>query len=208
MNLWLKHCADILRHIKLPLWNNSSVKTSPGACVGLTESPKIVVCDAGPLIHLDEINSLDLLTDFPYLLIPEAVWQETLRHRPAILLPITLSYQLTRFTGNFSEQLTALSRLFTLHRGELEALQLCLIANHALLLTDDTAARLAANQLGFPVHGTIGILLRSIRHSQRSKEQILTLLSLLPTHSTLYLKRDLLEEIIREVATTCLDWIP
>jgi len=42
-----------------------------------TESPAlIVVCDAGPLIHLDEIDALDLLADFPRVLVPDAVWRE------------------------------------------------------------------------------------------------------------------------------------
>lgn len=44
----------------------------------------IVVCDAGPLIHLDEIGCLDLLEDFDQVLVPRAVWTEVRRHRPAI----------------------------------------------------------------------------------------------------------------------------
>ncbi len=28
------------------------------------KSPSVVVCDAGPLIHLDEVGWLDLLADF------------------------------------------------------------------------------------------------------------------------------------------------
>jgi hypothetical protein len=46
---------------------------------------KVVVCDAGPLIHLDELDCLDLVGDFPEMLVPEAVWHEVLRHRPAAL---------------------------------------------------------------------------------------------------------------------------
>ena len=33
------------------------------------------VCDAGPLIHLDELDSLDLLADFR-VWVPNAAWQE------------------------------------------------------------------------------------------------------------------------------------
>jgi hypothetical protein len=32
--------------------------------VAEAESPLAVVCDAGPLIHLDELSCLDLLADF------------------------------------------------------------------------------------------------------------------------------------------------
>ena len=40
-----------------------------------------VVCDAGPLIHLDEVDCLDLLADFERALVPEQIWDEALRHR-------------------------------------------------------------------------------------------------------------------------------
>lgn len=46
---------------------------------------RVVVCDAGPLIHLDELDCLDLLGDFPEVLVPEAVWREVLKHRPSAL---------------------------------------------------------------------------------------------------------------------------
>ena len=38
-------------------------------------APPLVVCDAGPLIHLDEVGALDLLADFAEILVPEAVWR-------------------------------------------------------------------------------------------------------------------------------------
>jgi hypothetical protein len=37
---------------------------------------KVVVCDAGPLIHLDELDCLDLLGGYPEVLVPEAVWRD------------------------------------------------------------------------------------------------------------------------------------
>lgn len=36
----------------------------------------LVVCDAGPLIHLHELGCLELLADFPTVLVPETVWRE------------------------------------------------------------------------------------------------------------------------------------
>lgn len=44
-----------------------------------------VVCDAGPLIHLDEVECLDLLADFENVLAPDVVWDEVTRHRPDAL---------------------------------------------------------------------------------------------------------------------------
>ena len=36
-------------------------------------TPTLVVCDAGPLIHLDEVECLSLLTDFAEVLVPNVV---------------------------------------------------------------------------------------------------------------------------------------
>jgi predicted nucleic acid-binding protein len=44
-----------------------------------------VVCDAGPVIHLDEIESLHLLNDFKTVLLPDSVYNEVLKYRPESL---------------------------------------------------------------------------------------------------------------------------
>jgi predicted nucleic acid-binding protein len=160
---------------------------------------KVVVCDAGPLIHLDELGYLDLLCDFQRVLVPNQVWAEVNRHRPS-----ALTHQgvvLHRVTTNpvFSPELDGMARMFSLDAGELEALQIARDAQADLLLSDDTAARLAAMSLAIPVHGTIGILLRSIRRGHRPAPEIVATLRNLPTASTLHIKRSLLDEIIRKV---------
>jgi len=48
-------------------------------------SASIVVADAGPLIHLDELQCIALLADFREVRVPEAVWREVARHRPQAL---------------------------------------------------------------------------------------------------------------------------
>ena len=50
-----------------------------------TEALPAVVCDAGPLIHLDELGQLDLLLDFAYVLVPTSVRGEVTRDRPRAL---------------------------------------------------------------------------------------------------------------------------
>ena len=57
----------------------------------------LVVCDAGPLIHLDELNCLDLLSIYPDVYVPEMVWQEVSEHRPAALLNRHLSLRHVEF---------------------------------------------------------------------------------------------------------------
>ena len=43
-----------------------------------------VVCDAGPLIHLDELDGLWLLDGFEPLLVPGQVWHEVALHRSTL----------------------------------------------------------------------------------------------------------------------------
>jgi predicted nucleic acid-binding protein len=69
----------------------------------------------------------------------------------------------------------------------------------ALFLTDDAAARLAVTTLGYRVHGSIGILLRAIRRQQRTRDEVLNLLQVLPTRSTIHIRASLLQEIIAQL---------
>jgi predicted nucleic acid-binding protein len=86
-----------------------------------------------------------------------------------------------------------------LHAGELAALQLMQQSPDAMLLTDDAAARLVAEQLGYEVHGTIGIVVRAIRTKQRTKRQVVNLLRSIPRRSTLFIRPSLLASITRQV---------
>lgn len=162
-----------------------------------TEMRKTVVCDAGPLIHLDELGCIDLLNDFAPVIIPNAVWDEVLRHRPSVLRAPAPHFERRSVTPH--AEIDALSALFALHRGEKEALALADEISGALLLTDDTAARLAAKTLEIAVHGSLGILVRAIRRGQRTKFEIVALLRDAPRNSSLHIRRSLLDEIIDEI---------
>jgi predicted nucleic acid-binding protein len=163
-----------------------------------SDLPLVVVCDAGPIIHLDQLCSLDLLADFAEVLVPETVWDEVSRHRPMALRGRP---KLTRTKAPeiSSAELEALGRVLSLHQGEQEALRLAEATLGCVLLTDDTAARLAGRNLGLTVHGTIGIVVRALRRQQRTKEQVLEILRSLPTHCTLHVRPSLLKEVIQEI---------
>ncbi|MEX0804467.1 MAG: DNA-binding protein [Candidatus Binatia bacterium] len=159
----------------------------------------VIVCDAGPLIHLDEVAGMELLADFSQVLVPLTVWEEVTKHRPNALTHTTVRFHKVTPTKALSAELDALSRLLGLHRGEQEALQVAQTQSGCLVLTDDTAARLVARNLGLAAHGTIGVLLRAIRRKQKTKGEVVALLRSLPTVSTLHVRAALLEDIIREV---------
>ena len=65
-----------------------------GGLMGLNKSPFSIVCDAGPIIHLDELDCLDLISDFNKVFIPDAVLQEIKLHRPQVLQNTGLSSML------------------------------------------------------------------------------------------------------------------
>lgn len=168
--------------------------------VGRKGSGRVVVADAGPLIHLDELGCLGLLADFSEVLVPDVVWREVEHHRPMALQGNQIP--LVRCMPSASERVDALTTLYTLHAGERAALCLCLEFSGVLLLTDDTAARLAAKTLAVEARGTLGLLVRAIRRRHLSKVEALELLRQIPERSTLHIRPDLLVEIIRQVADT------
>lgn len=146
-----------------------------------TESTEqVVVCDAGPLIHLDELGCLELLSSFSQVWVPSAVWKEIERHRPLALTNSRVRLSLAAIDV-FMSEVDSIARLFSLHRGELEAIQFAKQINTDILLTDDSAARLAATHMTIRVHGTIGVLLRASRLGQKTKSEIVTVLRELPT---------------------------
>ena len=56
-----------------------------GALREMTDKIIKVVFDAGPIIHLDELDCLDLLCEFQEILLAESVWNEINRYRPLAL---------------------------------------------------------------------------------------------------------------------------
>ena len=164
----------------------------------MIESATDIVCDDGPIIHLDEINCLDLLRDFSKILLPISVAGEIEKHRP-VALTAKLPFKILRDPNPADERLLSMCKIFALDIGETEALTIMESHQEAIFLTDDASARMVAERMGFKVHGTIGILLRSVRRGQKSPEEVLSLLSIIPSRSTLFIKSGLLNEIVLKV---------
>ena len=86
----------------------------------------LVVCDAGPLIHLDELGCMDLLSDFSEVLVPETVWREVGRHRPSALTHPSVGLRRVSPTIPEPPALEALALVLSPHTGEWEALRVAL----------------------------------------------------------------------------------
>lgn len=177
----------------------------PGACKVPTKShhdaiERAVVADAGPLLHLDELDALQVLSDFHEIFIVPAVQEEVTKHRPAVLKRCA-NFTLLESAPD-SDAVKALTPLYTLHRGEREALACCVQKSPALFLTDDTAARLAAQALGIPAHGTIGLIVRALRKNHRTAEEVIALLGAIPKCTTLHVRPTLLADVIEQIRQT------
>lgn len=114
-------------------------------------TPFPVVCNASPLIALEQIGRLNLLPDlFETVTIPPAVQRET---APTVMLPDWVRpYSLTHPIGPTILQAS-------LGPGESEAISLALELEARLVILDDRPARRLAQSLGLPVIGTLGLLL-------------------------------------------------
>jgi predicted nucleic acid-binding protein len=160
----------------------------------MSEAVADVVCDTGPIIHLDELGCLDLLADFREILLPVSVVEEIEKHRP-VALASTLPFRVLRGRHPADERLLIMCRIFALDIGEIDALTMMESQPDAIFLSDDASARMVAERMGFRVHGTIGIIIRSIRRKQKSPEEVLSILSRIPSGSTLFIKPVLLKEV-------------
>jgi len=172
-----------------------------GVCVGKTERSQIqkVILDAGPIIHLAELDCLELLLDFRELLVPEAVWSEVAVHRPAAFNNPIIAFEKTSVQQKMNSQITTFCNSLDLAAGETEAIILSSSHPGSILLTDDAAARLAASSLSLRAYGTLGVILRAIRRQQLKPAEAIAILENLSSRSTLFVKHSLLKEIIEDV---------
>ena len=109
------------------------------------------ICDAGPVIHLDELNCLELLCDFQEIILADTVWEEVKHHRPEALKKPDIHFMRVSQEYPEGELLRTMCRIFSLDAGEIEALAIIEKNPAALFLTDDACARLVADRMGFKV---------------------------------------------------------
>ena len=122
----------------------------------------MIVSNTTPLSNFLHLDRLDIVTSlFPCIHIPSAVndeietffahhggWQRLIRQEFIVVHSIRPNLLLTQL-------------LNLLHRGEAEAIALCLLQQARLCLMDDKDARAYAMQNNIPLSGTLGILVEA-----------------------------------------------
>jgi len=120
---------------------------------------KRVVSDTGPLLHLLEAESLDLLGHAGQVFIPPAVLTELLAHHRRWSTDQPPWVEVVALEPTFAHEGISWWHSGLLDQGEAEAVALSAQLSPDWFLTDDTAARMIAQAQGFEVHGSLGVVL-------------------------------------------------
>jgi predicted nucleic acid-binding protein len=161
------------------------------------------VADAGPIIHLHEINQLHLLRIFSILHIPNAIWEEITDQNRVAPIDIKNLKNIHRHTfdradiGEFIER----HNLKSLHSGELESLFLCHAFGVPLLLTDDLAVRQVSKELGITPIGSLGVVVRAFRLGIVSLEEAEQHLIALHHSSSLFVTSAIIDLAVEQLRT-------
>jgi len=144
----------------------------------------VAVADTGPLIHLDEIGAIDLLSAVDGLVIPQTVYEEL----EAGTVPPAL--------GNLEYEIVEADTTelaVDLDPGETAALAVA-TERSAVLLTDDLEARDAANNFSIEVHGSIGVIVLAYHRDQLTKSKAAELMRTLQTETSLFITDAVVEQ--------------
>jgi len=146
------------------------------------------VSDAGPLIHLAEIDSLELLSMFDTLLVPETVYEEV-------------------EVGGVPDGLSDLSyKLVEADERQVEAEELDAGERAAItvakergvsLLTDDLAAREAASDANVEVHGSIGVIALGYGRGLLDRDEAASRMRVLQQETSLFVTEAVVERGIQ-----------
>lgn len=173
-------------------------------------SPKeIYIFDAGPLIHLSELSLDKLIKGFCPAYTSEIVASEVDKHvlsNQSNLIKDKLSV-IELASCLVTVKLLTIAKLFALDYGEVTALAIAIdlkANNHScIFVSDDSAARLAADNLAIKSVGTIGIIIKAVTNGLIQPIEALDTLYSIPERTSLHIKKEFLSTIISKLK---IDW--
>ncbi len=144
------------------------------------------VLDAGPVIHLEQIESLELLDFIGKMYVSGEVADE-------IGKGITEQINVVEkpLEGEAKDNAKYLSNKYNIELGEATAISLCQQKGVKILFTDDLNARKVAERVGLEPHGTLAIVTRAYSEGIIEEEKAKTVIEQLRKDSRLFLTSDL-----------------
>lgn len=158
------------------------------------------VSNAGPLIHLSEIERFELLNVFTRIYIPRKVYEEVCIEGMVGEREVRTAENIEVLSVSKGEIEKVSNEIDAkLEEGELQALTLCNKLEVSIFLTDDLAARDTGKQLGFEVHGSVGVIARAYRAGLIDMEAAKKALEYLYSISKLFVTKSIIGEAIKEL---------
>lgn len=161
-----------------------------------------IVADTGPVLHLVEVEALDLLQLAGEVCIPPAVDAELAQHLPDWPIQRPDWLIVASVEAPHREQAESWRQAGLLHAGEAEAIGLARQRGADWLLTDDAAARLFAGALGLEVHGSLGVILWAAAAGHLDQTEAEAVLERL-AHSSLWVSPAVLEDARAALLRLC-----
>lgn len=146
------------------------------------------VFDAGPLIHLNQIDRLDLLdvveTGYVPQPVVEEVGQSTVQKTELQIEPLEPSEK---------DRSRYLASKYGMDLVEATAVAFCIHRNVPLVFTDDLEARRVAKAVGLRPHGTLAIVTRAFREGNIGRGEAKQAVDELYEDSSLFITLDLVK---------------
>ena len=164
------------------------------------------ISDTGPILHLQEIGRLPLLTAVSPLTLPDLVREELGSYSihltdlakaglDVVVVPVAESvWTEVLLAPEFSQIQPADAQVFALAQSH---------SFQALTLTDDLALRKLLEREGAPVVGTIGLLIRAYREGKLDRNALDQCIDDLFDRSTLHLSqgfRTYVRQLVKELS--------
>lgn len=159
------------------------------------------VSNSGPLIHLAEIGKFELLDIFSKIYIPRKIYEEVCNAgKPGEKeLKKAKNFEIMEVPDEDVAFIRNELKRIRLDIGELQALCLCAKLGKKLFLTDDLEAREAGKELGFEVHGSVGIIARAYKMGMIGLGDAEIALNDLYFASKLFISKAIIDEAIEKL---------
>jgi len=163
----------------------------------MSEEKGKAVLNAGPIIHLSEVNCFNAIEIF-HTVVPKAVYNEVVRYgKPGSKELKESKIKVIEITEDEKVLAKRLCDLYRIEVGEAEAIAICISRNYELFLTDDKDAREVGELYDIEVHGSLGIILRAYREGIFEYDHVKNAIYDLYRKSSLFMTQRVYERVVR-----------